>query len=99
MEFAYNTAPHKSTSLSPSKIVYGVNPLTLKGLIPRAIEGKSSVEAKQRVKGIQALHDKVREKIEKCNASYQTQANNRGRKVIFQPGDLVWVHLRKEKFP
>lgn len=45
------------------------------------------------------MHDKVREKIEKSNASYQVQANKHKRKVVFQPEDLVWVHLRKKRFP
>jgi len=39
-------------------------------LVLRVIERKPSVEAKQRVKEIQALHDKIREKIEKSNANY-----------------------------
>jgi len=41
----------------------------------------------------------VRSKVEKTNASYQAQANKHKKKVVFQPGDLVWVHLRKERFP
>ena len=27
------------------------------------------------------------------------QANKGQRRVIFQPGDWVWVHMRKERFP
>lgn len=73
--------------------------MTPRGLIPRAIEGKPSAEAQQRMKEIQALHDIVREKIEKSNASCQTQANKHRMEVVFQPGDLVWVYLRKERFP
>jgi len=64
-----------------------------------AIEGKPSTEAEQRVKEIQALHHKVREKIKKSNAGYQVQANKHRKKVVFQPGDLVLVHLRKERCP
>ena len=26
-------------------------------------------------------------------------ANKHRKKVVFQPGDLVWIHLRKERFP
>ena len=99
VEFAYNRAPHRATGLAPFKIVDGVGPLTPRGLIPRAIEDKPSAEDEHRVKEIQALHDIVREKIEKSNASYQTQANKHRMKVVFQTGDLVWVHLRKERCP
>ena len=45
MEFAYNRAPHKSTELSPFKIDFGVDPLTARDLVPRAIKGKPSAEA------------------------------------------------------
>jgi len=45
VEFANNRAPHKTTSLPSFKIVYGVDPLTPRDLIPRAIEGNPSTEA------------------------------------------------------
>jgi len=57
------------------------------------------VEADKRVEEIKRLHERVKEKIEKSNASDQTQANKHKKKVVFQPGDLVQVHLRKERFP
>ena len=41
----------------------------------------------------------MRSRIEKTNASYQVQANKHKKKVAFQPGDLVWIHLRKKRFP
>jgi len=68
-------------------------------LTPRPLESKPSPEASKRVEEIQHLHEQVKLRIEKSNASYQAQANKHKRKVVFQPGDLVWVHLRKERFP
>ena len=41
----------------------------------------------------------MRSIIEKANASYQAHANKHKKKKVFQPGDLVWIHLRKESFP
>jgi len=58
-----------------------------------------NVEANKRVKEIQDLHKKVQEQIEKANERYQNQANKNQKQAIFKPGDLVWVHLRKERFP
>ena len=58
-----------------------------------------AVEADKRVEEIKHLHEGVKLRIEKSNASYQAQANKHKRRVVFQPGDLVWVHLRKERFP
>ena len=98
-EFAYNMAPSKTTGLSPFKVVYRVEPLSPLDPLPRPLDGKPSVEANKRVEEIKRLHDRVKSKIEKSNASYQAQANKHKRKVVFQPGNLVWVHLRKERFP
>ncbi|GAV91158.1 hypothetical protein CFOL_v3_34557, partial [Cephalotus follicularis] len=37
--------------------------------------------------------------IEKANDAYKSNANNHRRKTEFQQGDLLWVNLRKERFP
>ena len=31
--------------------------------------------------------------------SYSAHANKKKKKKKFQPGDLVWIHLQKERFP
>ena len=48
---------------------------------------------------IKKLHERVRDRIEKINATYSAQANKGRKRKVFQPGDLVWMHLRKERFP
>jgi len=30
---------------------------------------------------------------------YEKRANKSRKKMLFEPGDLVWVHLRKDRFP
>ena len=41
----------------------------------------------------------TKENIERMNAKYKI-AGYKGRKhVVFAPGDLVWLHLRKDRFP
>ena len=57
------------------------------------------MEATKRVQEIQELHKKIRGKIEQSNASFQAQVNKHRIQVIFNPGDLICVHLRKECFP
>ena len=44
------------------------------------------------------LHERVKAQIEKRNESYARKANKGRKKVVFQPGDWVWVHMRKERF-
>ena len=98
-EFAYNKALSKTTGLSPFKVVYGVDPLSPLVLVPIKMNEKPNVDASRRVEEIQRLHEMVKSKIAKANASYQVQASKHKKKVVFHPGDVVWVHLRKERFP
>ena len=84
--------------MSPFKIVYWVEPLSTLDLIPRSMDEKPSVEESKRAEEVKALHKQVKLKTKKSNASYQAQANKHKRRVVFQPRDLVWVHLRKERF-
>jgi len=89
-EFAYNTAPSKTTSLSPFKVMFGVDPLSPLDLVPREMNEKPNVDVSRRVEEIQRLHEMVKSMIEKANASYQVQARKHKKKVVFHPGDLVW---------
>ena len=41
----------------------------------------------------------MREQITKHNLQYQARANKHRRKVVFQEGDLVWIFLRRDRFP
>ena len=33
------------------------------------------------------------------SAKYKFAGNNGRKQLIFEPGDLVWLHLRKDRFP
>ena len=98
-EFAFNRAPNKATHLSPFQVVYGHNPKSPLDLIPIPTPTKFSWEAEKRVKEIQDLHVQLRDSIAKANERAMHHANKHKREVHFQPGDLVWIHLRKERFP
>jgi len=63
------------------------------------MDSKPNMEVTKRVQEIQELHKKIRCMIEQSNASYQAQAKKHRKQVIFNPGDVTWVHLRKEHFP
>jgi len=84
--------------MSPFKVVYGFDPLSSLDLVPRAMNEKSSVEARKRVEEIQKLHELVTKKIEKANASYRNQANRYKRRGKVQPEDLVCIYLRTKHF-
>ena len=42
---------------------------------------------------------KTKQEIEKKSKYYAAKANKNHKKMIFEPGDLVWLHLRKDRFP
>ena len=67
--------------------------------IPIPTPTKFSWEAEKRAKEIQDLHVHIREKIERANNQAMAHTNKRKKHVDYQPGDLVWLHLRKERFP
>ncbi|RDY11949.1 hypothetical protein CR513_03318, partial [Mucuna pruriens] len=54
--------------------------------------------ANEKEKFVRNLHAKVQAIIEKRNGQYARQAN-KGHVITFEPGDCVWVHKQKERFP
>jgi hypothetical protein len=98
-EFAYNRSNSKTTGKSPFEVVYGCNPKTPLDLVSLPINHSYSGDADERAEAIKDLYEQVRKRIEKQNQKYERQANKHQRVVIFKEGDLVWVHLSKERFP
>lgn len=98
-EFAYNRSSHSSTGKSPFFVVYGRNPFTPLDLSPSPSMEHFSAEGDARAKEIQDIHVQVRDQIVKHNLQYQQRANKHRKRVVFNEGDLVWIHLRKDRFP
>ncbi|XP_071901000.1 uncharacterized protein [Coffea arabica] len=98
-EFAYNRAMHSATQFSPFEIVYGFNSLTPLDLLPLPSSEHVNLDGKKKAEFVRTLHDKVRANIERRTAQYAQQANKHRRQLVFEPGDWVWLHLRKERFP
>jgi hypothetical protein len=98
IEFAYNRSVHSTTDYSPFEIVYGFNPLTPLDLIPFPVDEKVSLDGNQKAQVVKDLHAKIQQQIEKKNEQYANKVNS-GRKLVrFEPGDWVWMHMRKERF-
>ncbi|XP_073526451.1 uncharacterized protein [Phyllobates terribilis] len=85
--------------VSPFMCVYGTNPLTPFDLIPLPSREKCDYSAGNQVKLIKELHERTRERLESLATSVAEAKNKHRRKVILKEGDLVWVHLRKDRFP
>uniref|UniRef100_A0A2N9IIC5 Reverse transcriptase n=1 Tax=Fagus sylvatica TaxID=28930 RepID=A0A2N9IIC5_FAGSY len=98
-EFAYNRSPCQTTGHSPFEAVYGLNPIGPLDLAPLPVTNHFSGDAEERAKEIKKLHEQIRGSILKKNEQYSKQANKHWKPAAFKEGDLVWIHLRKERFP
>jgi hypothetical protein len=99
VEFAYNRAVHSATKFSPFEIVYGFNPLTPLDLSPLPLTEHVNLDGKKKADFVKQIHEKARLNIERRTDQYATQANKGRRQLVFEPGDWVWLHMRKERFP
>jgi hypothetical protein len=55
-------------------------------------------DASQRSEFILKMHEITKLNIEKMNEKYRIAASKGHKEVKLEPGDLVWLHLRKERF-
>jgi hypothetical protein len=56
-------------------------------------------DSSKRSEFIKKLHDRARANIEKMTKLYEKCTNKGRKKMLFEEGDLVWVHLCKDRFP
>ncbi|CAL9222690.1 unnamed protein product, partial [Arabidopsis halleri] len=99
VEFAYNHSMHSASKFSPFQIVYGFNPTTPLDLMPLPLNERVSLDGKKKAELVQQIHEQARKNIEEKTKQYTKHANKNRKEFIFNEGDLVWVHLRKERFP
>ena len=99
VEFAYNRDVHSTTQLCPFEVVYGFKPLTPLDMLPLPLHERVDMEASKRADYVKKIHEKTREAIEKKGKNIAAARNQARKEVLFEPGDMVWVHLRKDKFP
>jgi len=65
-------------------------------------QAKSKVQpndGKRKADFVKQIHEKARLNIERRTEQYATQANKGRCNLVFEPGDWVWLHMRKERFP
>jgi len=99
IRFSYNQVVHKTTNLSPFEFVYDFNPLTPFDLLP--LPGTTSLFHEggvSRAEFVKRYCEKVKDKIEKQTKKYVKDKNKERKKITFEEGDLVFLHLRKDRF-
>jgi translation initiation factor IF-1 len=98
IEFAYNRSVHSTTKVSPFQVVYGFNPRAPIDLLPLPPSEMTCFDASQQSEFIPKMHETTKLNIEKMNEKYRIAASKGRKEVKLEPGDLVWLHLRKERF-
>lgn len=85
--------------MGPFLIVCSQNPFTPLDLVSLPTAEYFSVEGEERADQIKSIHKQVHEQVTNNNIVYQRMVNLRRKKVVFDKGDLVWIHLSKDRFP
>ncbi|KAK1646883.1 hypothetical protein QYE76_064688 [Lolium multiflorum] len=98
-EFAYNRAKHSTTLRSPFMIVYGFEPPTALDILPLPLHQRTNMDFDKRTTAMKKLHEETRATIQDHVRRQATRLNAKKKERVFEEGDLVWVHLRKERFP
>ncbi|KAK1680853.1 hypothetical protein QYE76_041701 [Lolium multiflorum] len=98
-EFAYNRAKHSTTSRSPFMIVYGFEPPTALDILPLPLHERTNMDFDKRTTAMKKLHEETRATIQDHVLRQANRLNAKKKERVFEEGDLVWIHLRKERFP
>ncbi|BFG40766.1 hypothetical protein CerSpe_270400 [Prunus speciosa] len=98
-EFAYNSSVNRSTGKTSFEVVYGKTPCYYLDLVPISNPTINSKKAEDLVVSMARVHEDVKKKLEERNEKYREATNAHGRVKVFREGDLVWVYLKKERFP
>ncbi|KAK1561352.1 hypothetical protein QYE76_018192 [Lolium multiflorum] len=98
-EFAYNRAKHSTTLRSPFMVVYGFEPPTALDILPLPLHQRTNMDFDKRTTAMKKLHEETRATIQDHVLRQANRLNAKKKERVFEEGDLVWVHLRKERFP
>ena len=96
---SYNRAEQSTTKVSPFQVVYGFNPPAPIDLLPLPTTKRTHNDARERAEFIRKLHETTKANIEKMNEKYRIAGSEGRKEVKLVPDDLVWLYLRKDRFP
>jgi hypothetical protein len=85
--------------MCPFQIVYGYIPRAPIDLFALDAVDIPHIDDVTHVDQMISLHEQTKHNIAAANAKYQVQGSKGRKHVTFEPGDLVWLHLRKDRFP
>ena len=80
-------------------VVYGFKPCTPLGLLPLPLHERINMNVEKRAEYMKQLHAETRATIEAQVQRQASRINKKKKEMIFKEGDLVWLHLCKDRFP
>ena len=99
VEFAYNRSAHSWTGKSSFEFVYGYNLTLPLDSISGPAAKEESFSRLERSQVIQKIHQKATKHLKKTQEQQRIQGNKHRKARSFNPGDLVWIHRSKDRFP
>ena len=68
-------------------------------ILPLPLQERTNLDASARASYIKKMHEDTRHTIEGQVQRLATRLNVNKQPMVFNIGDLVWLHLRKDRFP
>ncbi|GJX96113.1 transposon ty3-G gag-pol polyprotein [Tanacetum coccineum] len=104
LQFAINHSIRSSTGKSPSEVCLGFLPQTLfdlefttDSMLAPSNEVGEAGKAQRFINNIRKLHHEVEKQLRRSQQKYKECHDRHRVKGNFQEGDLVWLHLGKER--
>ncbi|KAK1680937.1 hypothetical protein QYE76_041785 [Lolium multiflorum] len=89
----------RALNVLPSASTQRCNLFQTKALVGPDKPCKSQYGGIQEADFVRKIHLKTKELIEKKGKSNAARMNKKRKEILFKPGDMVWVHFRKDRFP
>lgn len=96
-EYAYNDTINRTTGKSTFEVVYGVH---LRGIFELRDLGGATIKsgyAEDFSQSMKEVHESVRQALKENTSKTKQKVDEKRRNLQFQVGDLVMVHLKKER--
>ena len=90
---------NRTIKKTPFEAAYGLKPQHVLDLVPLPPEARVSDDGVAFAEHIQQVHQEVREALKTSNEAYAVAANQHCRAKEFEEGDMVLLHLRRERVP
>jgi hypothetical protein len=88
-----------TTNKCQFEVVCGFKPLAPIDLLPLPLQEQANMDASKHAEYVKKIHENAKEELEKKAHYFATKANKHRKKNTFELGEMIWVHLRKERFP